>query len=459
MFAAFILIAGLLAATSVRALLTLEHLARQGRESARHAVTLTEQSQRLAEQSLAMERSARQFLVLDDPLFRDRYLAAWQQAEAALLALEGVLPDVAPGQGAAWRTQGKAAWDALNAGRRKHGQALVAAAFTRLPLINDQIVLDSKRAIERGNDALLGELERQRALLAALVAGALVLAAGLATCFGFLLSRPLRRIKQAISLLGENRFDVPIVIGGPADTRLLGQQLDWLRLRLAELKADKERFLRHVSHELKTPLSALREGVALLEDGVAGPLGAGQAEIAAILRQNTASLHTQIDELLRYNTAAFDAQRLERQDTELLGLLTSVVESQRLQAQARRVRVVLGGTAVSGQFDRDKLATALANVLSNALRFSPEDGLVELSLGSVGDRACIDCIDQGPGVAPDDGPRIFEPFYQGERQAPGARLGNGIGLSIVREYIAAHGGSVTLLARPSGAHFQIELPL
>ena len=71
----------------------------------------------------------------------------------------------------------------------------------------------------------------------------------------------------------------------------------------------------------------------------------------------------------------------------------------------------------------------------------------------------IDCIDEGAGVAPEDAARIFEPFYQGVRQAAGARNGNGIGLSIVREYIAAHDGSVTLLPRQAGAHFRIELPL
>ena len=95
-----------------------------------------------------------------------------------------------------------------------------------------------------------------------------MLAVLLAFCFGLWLSRPMARLEQAIGRLGDNRFDQPIDVRGPADIRRLGQQLDWLRQRLADLEAEKSRFLRHVSHELKTPLSALCEGAALLDDGV-----------------------------------------------------------------------------------------------------------------------------------------------------------------------------------------------
>ncbi len=461
LFAAFILTAGILTATSVQALLTLEHLARLGRETAAQAITLTEQSQRLSERTLAMERSARQFLVLDDPVFRDRYASAREEAAASLQVLNRATPGFAQQLADEWTAQAEAAWQVLQAGKRRKrdGHAVVYRAFARMAQINDSLARDSKTEIGSRNDALLVELERQRRLLGALVIGAVVLAAVLATCFGFLLSRPLRRIETAIERLGDKRYDQPIVVGGPADTRRLGQQLDWLRQRLHDLDADKERFLRHISHELKTPLAALREGVALLEDEVAGKLSDGQREIAGILQQNTASLQNQIEDLLRYNTAAFDAQRLACSKVDLLALLHAVVADQRLQWQARRLTVDVQGEPLIVQADRDKLATALANILSNAVRFSPEGATVQFTLAAVGQRARIDCIDEGSGVAPEDVERIFEPFYQGVRQAASARNGNGIGLSIVREYIAAHEGSVALLPRPAGAHFRIELPL
>jgi two-component system sensor histidine kinase GlrK len=334
----------------------------------------------------------------------------------------------------------------------------VYQAFARLPAINDLLALESKREIERRNDDLLTELEHQRGLLTASVAAALVLAALLAAGFGIWLSRPLHRIETAIELLGENRYDQVVTVGGPADTRRLGRQLNWLRRRLADLDEGKERFLLHISHEMRTPLAALREGVSLLEDEVAGPLNGGQREIGHILRQNTAALQAQIEDLLRYNAAAFDAQHLARTKVDLIALLQRVVDGQRLQYQARELDVSVSGTPASALVDADKLALALANILSNAVRFSPKGGSIAFVVGSSPEGHSIDCIDQGRGVAPQDAERIFEPFYQGSRQAAGARNGSGIGLSIVREYVVAHHGTVKLLASDVGAHFRIELP-
>ena len=118
LFAAFILTAGIMAATSVQALLTLEHLAQLGRDTAAQAITLTEQSQRLAERTLAMERSARQFMVLDDPVFRERYAAAREEAAAALTMLNRATPHFAPQLADEWTAQAEAAWQVLQAGKQ-----------------------------------------------------------------------------------------------------------------------------------------------------------------------------------------------------------------------------------------------------------------------------------------------------------------------------------------------------
>jgi len=458
LFAAFLLIALVLTATSVQALLTLERLARLGREAAARAVLLTETTQRLSERSQAMERSARQFLVLDDALFREQYASAWKDANVALQILPTAMPELGGALPAEWSRHGAAVWTLLQQADGAPAASALDAHFTRLQEINEALARAGKRDIARRNDALLGDLDNQRTHLTELVAGAVVLAAVFSLCFGFWLSRPLRRIEIAIERLGANRLDLPVAVGGPADTRRVGEQLDWLRQRLAALNEDKERFLRHISHELKTPLAALREGIALLEDEVAGPLSSGQREIAGILRHNAVSLQAQIEDLLRYNAAAFEAQHLQRSHVEPARLLAQIIEEQRLLWQARGLQVVLEGGAQAGQFDADKLAAALRNILSNAVRFSPEGGRIVFAISANARVLGIDCIDQGPGVAPHDAQRIFEPFYQGARQMAGARNGSGIGLSIVRDYIVAHRGSVQLMARQGGAHFRIELP-
>lgn len=459
LLAAFLLIAALLSGTSLHALFTLERLAIHSRETARDAVRLTENAQRLAERTVAMERSARQFLVLDDPAFRERYLEALEDARGALTALAATLPDLSRADAEAWMRQSEMATAALRSENPRSGshRAELQQAFAQLPAINDSLAAESKREVERRNNALLAELERQRSVLTGQVIGAIVLAALLAFGFGIWLSRPLARIEAAIGRLGESRFDQAVAVQGPADLRRLGEQLDWLRQRLADLEADKARFLRHVSHELKTPLAALREGISLLEDEVIGKLSEDQREIARILRQNAMALQTQIEDLLRYNAATFGAHHLRRVPLDVCVLLHNTIDSQRLQWQARGLRVEVEGAPKPVSADADKLAIVMGNLLSNAVRFSPEGGVIRFALAEEAGRLHIDCIDEGQGIAPNDAERIFEPFYQGERQPPGARHGSGIGLSIVREYVEAHGGTVQLLPRERGAHFRIEL--
>lgn len=457
----FLLIAVLLSAASLHALWTLDRLAAHSRDSGRHALALTENTQQLAERSVAMARSARQFLVLDDPAFRTRYADAWRDARAALDAVAAALPYTPPGTFDRWRRAGEQAWDILQAPARPRSSARQQAlekVLAPLPSVNAELADEVKLEVERRNSVLLSELDQRRGVLKGQVMASIVLAALLAGGFGLWLSRPLAQIESAIDRLGENRYDQPIAVRGPSDLQRVGQQLNWLRQRLSDLEEDKARFLRHISHELKTPLAALREGVALLEDGVAGALSPNQREIAGILNQNTAALQSQIEALLRYNAATFDAHHLQREATDMTALVTRTVATQRLQWQAAGLTVAIEGKAAPIAVDAEKLAVAVGNLLSNAVRFSPHGGRVAFHLAEAGGKLRIDCIDQGPGVAQDDAARIFEPFYQGARQPPGARRGNGIGLSIVYEYVAAHGGALQLLPSERGAHFRIELP-
>jgi two-component system sensor histidine kinase GlrK len=455
---AFLLIASLLSAASLRGLFSLENLLRQSSEGARRAVADTADAQVLAERTVAMERAARQYLVLDDPVLRQRYEEATRDAAGALARLgeNRITAKLA----AEWR--GAQAFIELQlrgpSVELRLREAAITSAFRELEGTNAAIAEQVRLATETRNKLLMDELEAGRTELGRQILAAIVMAIVMALGFGVWLARPLKRLEQAVVGLGENRLDQPIDIRGPADVRLLGRRLEWLRLRLAELDSDKSRFLRHVSHELKTPLAALREGVSLLEDGVTGTLNDNQREVARILRQNTAVLQSQIEDLLRFNAAAFEARRLVRRTTDLTALVKQQVAQQRLQWQARQLAVQVEGGPVAAEIDADKLGTALGNLLSNAIRFSPAGATIRFSVTRVPGRACIDIVDQGPGVAAADRARVFEPFYRGERQPSDAVRGSGIGLSIVHEYITAHGGLIELLADGPGAHFHIELP-
>lgn len=455
---AFLLIAALQAAASLHGLYALERLIAQSREGAERAVAATAAVQILAERSVAMERAARQYLVLDDAPLRERYAAAAKEADAALTQLQhNQLPRALA---EAWRSRAALVAAQLDGPRATAAQReqQLTEAFRELAAVNSEVADGMRLAMQASNEAWRDELEAGRLALARQVLAAIGVGLLLALAFGLGLSRPLKRVENAIAGLEANRLGDRIEIRGPADVRQLGQRLDALRVRLAQQDADKARFLRHVSHELKTPLAALREGVALLEDGVTGALSANQREVARILRENTQLLQSQIEDLLRFNAAVFEAQRLQRRRVELQALVQRVIDEQRLQAQARQLQVQVQGGPVWADVDPDRLATALGNLLSNAIRFSPLGATIDFAVSRQAGVVCIEIADAGPGVAAGDRERVFEPFYRGEHQPRDAARGSGIGLSIVHEYVAAHGGRIELLPGTPGARFRIELP-
>ncbi len=458
---AFLLIAAFPGVVALRAVASFDELTARGDTFAVEALNLSTAVQLLDERSVVMERAARQSLALDDAVLRERFAQALRDSQETLATLNW--SDVPARLISQWQAQLETITAAINQPGKPPAErdAQVAAAFRELAGTNTAIAQEARHTIEQRRLRLQEELKASRQRLTRLVAIQVVLALLLAVAVGVWLLRPFKRIERAILGMGENRLDQPIQINGPADVRRLGRQLEWLRLRLVQLDADKTRFLRHVSHEIKTPLAALTEGVALLEDGTAGSLSSDQREIARILSHNTQALQSQIEALLRFNAAAFDANRLQRVPTDLRLLIEQQVEAQRLQLQARAVQLRVEGPALVEPVDPAKFGMAIGNLLSNAIRFSPVGGCIWFRLSRHEALVCIEVEDQGPGIAESDRSRIFEPFYRGQRQSAEAPRGSGVGLSIVQEYVVAHGGIIQLLPDgpgSAGSRFLIELP-
>jgi len=455
---AFLLIAGLLAAASLNSLFTLERLMTQSRAATDRAVRLTAAVQHLAERSVTMERAARQYMVLEDKALLQRYQEAADDGARTLAEVLGM--QLEPALVGRWIAQVQDIGRQLSGSRDlvRGRERSITAQFSELNLTNALIAEAVRKDSDAENRQLQAEIEAGRLRMGREALGAIGVAVMLALGFGYWLTEPLKRLERAIVGLGMNRLGETVDIRGPSDLHALGQRLEWLRVRLKEVDEDKTRFLRHVSHQLKTPLAALREGVALLEDGVVGELTPDQREIARILGHNTAALQAQIEDLLRFNTAAAEAGRLSRRRIDLKTLVQTQVDAQKLQWQARQLRVELVGDPIELEVDPEKLGTALGNLLSNAIRFSPPGGRIVVSLSQQPGHVSMQVSDDGPGVAESDRTRVFDLLYRGERQPEGALRGTGIGLSIVRHYVEAHGGRVELLAEGPGARFRIELP-
>ena len=338
--------------------------------------------------------------------------------------------------------------------------ATVIEEFSGLARDARKILVDNRKLVEREVDRLDANGARvQRGLLVqamALVPGAMILAA----IFTVLITRPLRQMDEAIHRLGDGDFSRPAHIVGPRDLEQLGERLDWMRTRLLEVEQDKNRFLHHISHELKTPLTTIREGAELLNERVVGNLNSQQGEIAAILRDNTLQLQKLIENLLDFNIASSRASQLHVERVALNSLIESVLADHKVAAMARQLEQETDLQPVKLDGDRAKLQALVDNLVSNAIKFSPEQGRLRVRLEQQGEQAVIEVADSGPGIPEDERRRIFDAFYQGSSSVNGHVRGTGLGLSIAREYAQAHGGYIEVIDSDGpGACLRVVLPI
>ncbi|HSD62111.1 MAG TPA: HAMP domain-containing sensor histidine kinase [Burkholderiales bacterium] len=446
---------------------SIDRLADQSRHAVYEAVQATESGRALAELITAEERVARQYLVLADPELLTGLVAAHERLLRAARSLGGMplsdaqrrqLNDIVAREAAVFEgitddplTPGKAA--------PLHRADALAAEFRELAQMAGAMLARSNEVIAHEVDSLQALAGKARQIviwqMLALLPAAIVLVVG----FALVLARPIRQIDAGIRKLGTGDFTEPITVSGPQDLEYLGRQLEWLRNRLAELEEQKSRFMRHVSHELKTPLTALREGSELLADESAGPLTSEQREVVRILRDNSIELRKLIENLLNYSAARHQRDALEARPVRMREVIGRVAADQKLAMLAKDLSFKVHCPDFTLHADEDKLRVALDNLVSNAVKYSPRGGAVLVSARERAGEVVLEVVDQGPGVERKDRGRIFEPFFQGRRPAVAPVGGTGLGLAIAREHVLSHGGNIELVddAR-GGAHFKVTLP-
>jgi len=452
-----LLLAVVIGATKVR------DLARQSETLVRTGVETTHYSQQLFQQIAPMERSAKLFQVLNDPALlqvyregRERFLVTLENIEAVsddpirrkhLQALRSALRRADAGIMSSRPQAPEAVASAVEA-----FDAMWAAAFELSAATNEQV--------ESGLSSLQNATAETQRYLFWQSAAVILLTALLVTLFTFVLLRPIRQIDAAINLLGKGTFSKPIAVRGPTDLENLGRQLEWLRVRLLELAQERNRFLRHMSHELKTPLASIREGTELLMDGAVGELDSAQREVTAILRENGIKLQQLIENLLSFSAWQARHSGLEISQFRLRPLIKSTLETHQLTLLAQRVHLDLKVQDIKLQADRAKLKLILDNLLSNALKYSPRGGTIYIHAHTEQDMLVLDVGDTGPGISKEERGAIFEAFYSGRAPTAGHLKGTGIGLSVVNEFVQAHGGTIEIVDGVfPGAHFRIRLPL
>jgi len=447
------------------AMIKIGQLAAESETVLSHSAAATMENQRLANLLQTMERNARQYLVLEDVASASDLLTLYDRDQATFERSVGALRALPSNPEMAQQLQRLAVLskDVHRTLRGSRGEDFNDLIIERFQVMNGTVrdVAQGMRDLinVRLSDLRENTLSTQRALAwqsAALIPGTLVLV----VLFLLLVGRPMRQVDRAIRELGEGDFSRPITVSGPNDIETLGRQLEWLRHRLKESTDEKNKFLRHMSHELKTPLANIREGTELLLDGSVGPLDIQQQEVTGILRDNGLKLQKLIENLLTFSAWQTQTASLELTEFQLKPMVFSVLSQHRLMLSNRKIKLQLNINAITVLADEGKLKLVVENLLSNAAKFTPNGGTINVGADMQGSELVIDVSDSGPGVHPDDGDRIFEAFYQGRRPQGGPVGGTGIGLSVVAECVQAHGGTVQLIrdGQP-GAHFQARLPL
>jgi PAS domain S-box-containing protein len=223
----------------------------------------------------------------------------------------------------------------------------------------------------------------------------------------------------------------------------------------------KSEFTSMVSHELRTPLTAIKEGIAVVEDGTAGPVNRQQAHFLALAKRNVDRLHRLINDTLDFSKLERGEFRLNRSSNDLQALVRDIVLQQQLPAEKQGLRLSLLAEEElpALPLDPDRISQVLTNLISNAIQYCPK-GQIEVVTGRRGDEAVVQVRDNGPGIPTDELENIFNAFTQ-LSTGPGRRVGGtGLGLAICQRIVELHGGRIWAESEIGhGAAFLFTLPL
>ncbi len=288
-------------------------------------------------------------------------------------------------------------------------------------------------------------------------ATALVLSLLATAVIAIRMTRSLRRLSAATAAVAAGSFSEPIVTPARDEIGQLARSFNAMAAQLRRLDDTKEEFFATLSHELRSPLTSVREAAHLLGDEVAGPLTPKQARLVEIVQGSVNRLLRLVNQMLEMSRLRAGVLPLSRAPVDLVRVVGRAFEELRPQAEEGRVRLEReqrgGPFTFSG--DEDRLLQVVVNLVGNAIRFTPPGGRVTARLVDAGPEIELQVEDTGVGIPAAALPQIFESYRQAHRD----RGGTGLGLAIVRGVVQAHGGRVTCESHEGkGSRFTVLLP-
>jgi histidine kinase len=270
------------------------------------------------------------------------------------------------------------------------------------------------------------------------------------------LARPVEAMQQGARRMARGDYGVRVSIDGPAELSALGEDVNRLAGTLEATEERRTRLLSELAHELRSPLTAIDGYVEGLLDGVFD----AEATVFASIQEETSRLRRLAGDLTTVARAEEGALNYEWSGVDLATVGFSVVDRLRPQFEASDVSLVVSTPpeAIVVRGDDARLDQAITNLVGNALGHASAGGTVAVSIDRDGDMARLRVADDGDGIAPDEIDLIFERFYRGGGTS---RVGSGLGLTIVRAIVAAHGGEVFAESTGvgAGATFTVLLPI
>jgi two-component system, OmpR family, sensor histidine kinase BaeS len=269
------------------------------------------------------------------------------------------------------------------------------------------------------------------------------------------LTRPLRRLTRDVDRLrqGEPIETVPPRPHEPGEIQVLRGALDAMGADLRRQERLRRALVADVGHELRTPVTILLGELEAIRDGV---LEADEEELGS-LHEEVQRIARLVEDVASLSDAEAAGFTLEREPLDLAAVTRAAARGLEapLRAAGLTLAVTLAPVEVVG--DRRRLEQVVRNLLTNAARFAPEGSTVEVTVRTLDTAAVLEVLDRGPGFPPDELPQVFERFWRGSGAV--GTGGSGIGLAVVAEVVAAHGGTVTAgNRRGGGAQLTVRLP-
>ena len=414
-------------------------------------------SEAMINAALEMERSYRQYCVLDDPTLARVYQNQRQRYSQMLDAHAGVLPDEK-----LWQALRQDVSDLAQLQCKNSGPDAQAAARLEVFASNNSDMVQATRAVvySRGQQlqqeiAERGQFFGWQALVLFLLSLALVL------LFTRMIIGPVKGIERMINQLGAGKsLDDAALFTGPRELRSVGKRIIWLSERLAWLESQRHQFLRHLSHELKTPLTSMK----VLADSLVGQEGVPEELYQEFMSDITAEIDREnkiITDLLSLVKLDKKAADLNVEHLNINQLLEDILKRLRPIADKRNIDLILDSfRPVEADVDEVKFTLAISNLVENGIKYNVDDGWVRVTLDADHKYFYVKVADSGMGIPEESVGRIFERFYRVDKSHSKEIGGTGLGLAITRSAVTKHHGTIQVESKEGeGTTFTVRIPL